>query len=74
MTPNEPEWLTRKRRIDTKLTKSVLAKAFRGELVPKDPSDEPASKLLERIKAQKEVSSVSPKKLKGEFSKIEARV
>lgn len=36
-----------------KLTQSVLAKAFRGELVPQDPSDEPASVLLERIKQEK---------------------
>jgi type I restriction enzyme S subunit len=34
-----------------KLTPSVLAKAFRGELVPQDPGDEPAEKLLERIRA-----------------------
>ncbi|OCH16466.1 hypothetical protein A6E05_16415 [Aliivibrio sp. 1S165] len=31
------------------LTQSILAKAFRGELVPQDPNDEPADKLLERI-------------------------
>jgi type I restriction enzyme S subunit len=36
-----------------KLSQSVLAKAFRGELVPQDPDDEPAEKLLERIKAEK---------------------
>ncbi len=41
-----------KSRIDH-LTQSILAKAFRGELVPQDPSDEPASVLLERIKAQR---------------------
>lgn len=41
-----------KARID-KLSQSVLAKAFRGELVPQDPDDEPAEKLLERILAQK---------------------
>lgn len=35
------------------LTQSILAKAFRGELVPQDPNDEPAEKLLERIKAQR---------------------
>lgn len=35
------------------LTQSILAKAFRGELVPQDPNDEPASVLLERIKAQR---------------------
>mgnify|MGYP003737173601 CR=1 FL=1 len=33
------------------LDQSVLATAFRGELVPQDPSDEPASVLLERIRA-----------------------
>lgn len=37
-----------------KLPQSILAKAFRGELVPQDPNDEPASVLLERIKAAKE--------------------
>jgi type I restriction enzyme S subunit len=36
-----------------KLTQSILAKAFRGELVPQDPSDEPASVLLEKIQAQR---------------------
>ena len=32
---------------------SLLAKAFRGELVPQDPNDEPASVLLERIREQR---------------------
>ena len=35
------------------LTKSLLAKAFRAELVPQDPNDEPASVLLERIKKER---------------------
>jgi type I restriction enzyme, S subunit len=35
-----------------KLTQSILAKAFRGELVPQDPNDEPASELLKRIKTE----------------------
>ena len=39
-----------KLRVDN-LTQSILAKAFRGELVPQDPNDEPADKLLARIKA-----------------------
>jgi type I restriction enzyme S subunit len=34
-----------------RLTPALLAKAFCGELVPQDPSDEPASVLLERIRA-----------------------
>jgi type I restriction enzyme, S subunit len=33
-----------------KLSPSLLAKAFRGELVPQDPNDEPAERLLERIR------------------------
>lgn len=41
-----------KKRIDA-LTQSLLAKAFRGELVPQDPNDDPASVLLERIRAQR---------------------
>jgi type I restriction enzyme S subunit len=34
-----------------RLTPATLAKAFRGELVPQDPNDEPASALLERFRA-----------------------
>ena len=38
-----------------KLTKSkILDFAIRGKLVPQDPNDEPASVLLERIRAEKE--------------------
>lgn len=35
------------------LDNSILSKAFRGELVPQDPNDEPASVLLERIRQEK---------------------
>ena len=35
------------------LRQSILKKAFSGHLVPQDPNDEPASALLERIKADR---------------------
>lgn len=35
------------------LRQSILKRAFEGKLVPQDPNDEPASILLEKIKAEK---------------------
>lgn len=52
-----------------KLPQSVLAKAFRGELVPQDQSDEPAEKLLERIKAEKAQLEMKKKPNKRENTK-----
>lgn len=40
-----------------KLTPALLAKAFRGELVPQDPNDEPASELLKRLQESRTEST-----------------
>jgi len=47
------------------LDQSILAKAFRGQLVPQDPNDEPASVLLERIRTEREKTQKKKRKGKG---------
>lgn len=47
-----------------KLTQSILAKAFRGELVDQDINDEPAEQLLERIKQSLDSAQQKVKKPK----------
>lgn len=54
-----------------KLPQSILAKAFRGELVAQDPNDEPASVLLERIKLEKEKLAAEKKGKKTKKYSIE---
>ena len=44
------------------LRQSILKKAFSGQLVPQDPNDEPASVLLERIRAEKQQDTSGPRK------------
>ena len=44
------------------MRRSVLAAAFSGQLVQQDPSDEPASVLLERIAAYRAAAKPSPRK------------
>ncbi len=45
--------IERAQRRSAALRAAVLAKAFRGELVPQDPSDEPAEALLARIRTER---------------------
>ena len=44
-----------------RLRQAVLKEAFAGRLVPQDPADEPASFLLERIKAERETTQKEKK-------------
>ncbi|WP_050548185.1 restriction endonuclease subunit S [Pseudoalteromonas sp. BSi20652] len=53
----------------SRLTQSILAKAFRGELVEQEGNDEPASELLARILTKKEDNS-SAKSKKESVSKV----
>ncbi|HIF9197821.1 TPA: restriction endonuclease subunit S [Photobacterium damselae] len=60
-------------RVDN-LTPSILAKAFRGELVDQDPNDEPADKLLERIAvARKEAEALAKAAKKAPSTKSAAK-
>ena len=40
------------------LKKSILKNAFEGKLIPQNPNDEPAEKLLERIKKEKQKNKI----------------
>ena len=51
------------------LRQSILKKAFEGKLVEQDPNDEPASKLLKRIKAEREKNQ-PVKKVKSKKQKV----
>jgi type I restriction enzyme, S subunit len=53
-----------------RLTLSTLAKAFRGELVSQDPTDEPASALLELFTRVKTIEAARPKREKTSHKRI----
>lgn len=52
-----------------KYRESLLAKAFRGELIPQNPDDEPASVLLAKIREER-AQNQKGKKKEQEFSPI----
>lgn len=56
----------RARALLDRLEAAILARAFRGELVPQDPEDEPASVLLDRIRARR---AAAPKPKRGRKTK-----
>ncbi len=66
--------LTAARKSVDRLTPALLAKAFHGELVPQDPSDEPASMLLERIRAVRQAEAATGKPSRRGRSKIAANL
>ena len=53
----------------TQLDQSILAKAFRGELIPQDSGDEPASQLLHRIRTTREKLEAEKKASKKKRAK-----
>ena len=52
-----------------RLRQSILKRAFAGKLVPQNPADEPAERLLERIKVEKEKLQAEQKNKKKVMSK-----
>jgi type I restriction enzyme S subunit len=53
----------------SRLRQSILKSAFEGKLVDQDPTDEPAEKLLERIRAER-ASSTAPKPKQPQKAKV----
>lgn len=52
----------RARALLDRLESAILAKAFRGELVPQDPDDEPARVLLDRMRAERAAAPAKPRR------------
>jgi type I restriction enzyme, S subunit len=55
------------------LRQSILKKAFEGRLVPQEPNDEPASVLLERIKAEREKSAAEQRNINTKQKTIRSK-
>jgi type I restriction enzyme, S subunit len=59
----------RARALLDRLEAAILARAFRGDLVPQDPTDEPATTLLNRIR---EARAATPKPKRGRRAMADA--
>jgi type I restriction enzyme S subunit len=57
-----------------RLRQSILKRAFEGRLVPQDPTDEPADRLLARIRQERATANggVAPRTRRGRTSKHQA--
>jgi type I restriction enzyme S subunit len=55
-------------RLGAQLDSSLLAKAFRGELVPQDPNDEPAEAMLARLRGANGAATSEPRAKRGRRS------
>ncbi|MFZ5841496.1 MAG: hypothetical protein ACOY3E_01235 [Pseudomonadota bacterium] len=60
--------VTAARESTDRLTPALLAKAFRGELVPQDPNDEPAAELLKRLATDNTTTTAKAKRGKKAHS------
>lgn len=47
------------------LRQAVLRRAFKGQLVPQDPNDEPATLLLERLHSHLAIASINGRRTRG---------
>ena len=57
--------IERAQRRSAALRAAILERAFRGELVPQDPADEPAEALLARIRAERDASASATGRRRG---------
>lgn len=57
-----------------RLRQSLLKSAFEGRLVPQDPSDEPAEKLLERIREEKKQRDAKKKVKRGRSKRVQVEL
>lgn len=58
----------------SRLRQSLLKQAFEGKLVPKNPSDEPASALLKRIQKERAEAETNGKPKKRTAKKKRGKV